>query len=207
MYCTTLKDGKNHLRTYSRDKLEILGRGDVDHEDDETGPGRMGENAAIAWQPRGCLIAVSGVAASSSRNSTNNNAEKEEEKVPCVVLYEKNGLRRSSLLMRGFQGSKITHLSWSVDSLTLAISTHLQREAQKPWRRYGLAETPIGPVNDALKIAIAVTTQIMEIYMRRCRSMRNLMLFIQTPSESLRQTERTKSSKHANFRLGRLHEF
>ncbi|CAL6288670.1 unnamed protein product [Bathycoccus prasinos] len=138
VYCTTLKDGKNHLRTYSRDKLEILGRGDVDHEDDETGPGRMGENAAIAWQPRGALIAVSGVAASSSRNSTNNNAEKEEEKVPCVVFYEKNGLRRSSLLMRGFQGSKITHLSWSVDSLTLAISTYDKeklRSAASIWTR------------------------------------------------------------------------
>ena len=80
VYCTTLKDGKNHLRTYSRDKLEILGRGDVYHEDDETGPGRMGENAAIAWQPRGALIAVSGVAASSSRNSTNNNSERKKRK-------------------------------------------------------------------------------------------------------------------------------
>ena len=62
VYCTTSKDGKNHLRTYSRDKLEILGRGDVEHDNDETGPGKMCENAAIAWQPRGALIAVSGVA-------------------------------------------------------------------------------------------------------------------------------------------------
>ena len=53
VYCTTSKDGKNHLRTYSRDKLEILGRGDVEHDNDETGPGKMCENAAIAWQREG----------------------------------------------------------------------------------------------------------------------------------------------------------
>ena len=129
VYCTTSKDGKNHLRTYSRDKLEILGRGDIDHDNDETGPGRMGENAAIAWQPRGALIAVSGVASSSRVVVvvvvvvTRKGKTTTKKLVPCVVFYEKNGLRRSSLLMRGFQSSTITHLSWSVDSLTLAIST------------------------------------------------------------------------------------
>ena len=138
VYCTTSRDGKNHLRTYSRDKLEILGRGDVEHDDDETGPGRMCENAAIAWQPRGALIAVSGVVSSSSSSNSKEDEEKSED-IPCVVFYEKNGLRRSSLFMRGgFQGSTITHLSWSMDSLTLAISTHDKeklRSAVSIWTR------------------------------------------------------------------------
>ena len=138
VYCTTSRDGKNHLRTYSRDKLEILGRGDVEHDDDETGPGRMCENAAIAWQPRGALIAVSGVVSSSSSSNSKDDEEKSED-IPCVVFYEKNGLRRSSLFMRGgFQGSTITHLSWSVDSLTLAISTRDKeklRSAVSIWTR------------------------------------------------------------------------
>ena len=138
VYCTTSRDGKNHLRTYSRDKLEILGRGDVEHDDDETGPGRMCENAAIAWQPRGALIAVSGVVSSSSSSNSKDDEEKSED-IPCVVFYEKNGLRRSSLFMRGgFQGSTITHLSWSMDSLTLAISTHDKeklRSAVSIWTR------------------------------------------------------------------------
>ena len=138
VYCTTSRDGKNHLRTYSRDKLEILGRGDVEHDDDETGPGRMCENAAIAWQPRGALIAVSGVVSTSSSSNSKDDEEKSED-IPCVVFYEKNGLRRSSLFMRGgFQGSTITHLSWSVDSLTLAISTRDKeklRSAVSIWTR------------------------------------------------------------------------
>ena len=145
VYCTTSKDGKNHLRTYSRDKLEILGRGDVEHDNDETGPGKMCENAAIAWQPRGALIAVSGVASSSNSSSSSSSSSNgkgednnKETRLPCVVFYEKNGLRRSSLLMRGFQSSTITHLSWSVDSLTLAITTcdeEMRETAVSIWTR------------------------------------------------------------------------
>ena len=98
--------------------MEILGRGDVDNSEDETAPGMMVEDAAIAWQPRGALIAVSGIII----NEEGKNRHHRHHNCPCVVFYEKNGLRRSSLIMRGHTG-KITNLSWSVDSLTLAIST------------------------------------------------------------------------------------
>ena len=77
----------------------------------------------VSWRPSGSLIAAAAAAVSGKVQGGSEGQDSEEENNgPQIILYERNGLKRSGFAVGGPAYGQVADVEWNADSELLAVT-------------------------------------------------------------------------------------